>query len=78
MIKKQIKLHNERNRKIKLYNLIKLHDILKYVGKKFYIFEIKIKLLTESIYSEITPIIIFVLKPVLKIQVKDPIFNSAV
>ena len=46
---------------------------LPFIGKKLHIFEKKIKLMTESIYSAITPRIIFVSKPVLKIELKDPI-----
>ena len=46
---------------------------LPFIGNKLHIFEKKIKLMTESIYSAITIRIIFVSKPVLKIELKDPI-----
>ena len=56
---------------MKLYSPQKLHATLKvpYIGKKSHIFENKIKLMTESIYSAITPTIIFVFNPVLKLNI---------
>ena len=55
--------------------IIKIHSILKllYFGKKSYIFETEIKLISESIYFSITHRVIFVSKSVLKIELKDPI-----
>ena len=56
----------------KIINLLK--ELAKNaIGYKLHIFKNKIKLMTESIYSPITTRIIFVSKPVLKIELKDPI-----
>ena len=68
-------MDSDRLKKMKSYIPQKRHVILKlsFMGNKVHIFEKKVKLMTESIYSAITPIIIFVSKPVLKIELKDPI-----
>ena len=62
---------------MKLYGPQKLHVALlvklPFVGKQSYIFEKKIKLMSEPIYSAITPRLIFVYQSVLKIVLKDPI-----
>ena len=61
----EIKLHTNSLRKMKsLYHML---------VKNCNISEKQIKLMTESIYSAITPRLIFVFKPVLKIELKDPI-----
>ena len=72
LIKKDIKLHCERLRNTESYGPQKLHVTLKlpFVDKKLHIFEKKIKLMTESIYSTITPRIFFVSKPMIKIELK--------
>ena len=75
MINKEIKLHADRLKKPKSFGPQKWHVILKlpFIGKKSHIFEKKLKLMTESLYSAVTPRVIFVSKPVLKIELKDPI-----
>ena len=75
LINKEIKLHSDRLKKIKSIGPQKRHVILKlpFMGNKVHIFEKKIKSMTESIYYAITPRIVFVSKPVLKIELKDPI-----
>ena len=72
LINKEIKLHSDILKKAKPSGPQKRDVILKlpFIGNKLHILEKKIKLMTESIYSTITPRIFFVSKPMIKIELK--------
>ena len=75
LIKRVIKLHHNNLNQPKIYGPEKFSAILKlpYIGEKSRVFESKVKDLTKTSYNQMCPRVIFLSKPLLKVQLKDPI-----
>ena len=73
LINRVIKLHNE-NCSEKPYGPEKLHVVLKlpYAGKASYPMVNRVKSITESAYFALKPRVIFTSKPLISLDVKDP------
>ena len=75
LIKRVIKSHDDNCRKPKMFGPEKLFAVLKlpYLGNVSSLFEKKMQELTQSTYNQVKPRVIFVSKPVLRLELKDPI-----
>ena len=75
LISRVIKSHDENCRRPKLFGPDKFSAVLKlpYLGKISQLFEKKIQDLTQLTFNHIKPRVVFVSKPVLSLQLKDPI-----
>ena len=78
LIKRVIKSHHNNLNKSKVFGQEKFSAVLKlpYIGEASRRFEVKVKELIKENYNQISPRIIFLSKPVIKVQFKDPIPNQ--
>ena len=75
LIKRVIKSQHNNLNKPKIFGPEKFPAVLKlpYIGEASRRFEVKVKELIKENYNQISPRIIFLSKPVIKVQLKDPI-----
>ena len=75
LIKRVIKSHHNNLNQPKIYGLEKFPAVLKlpYIGESSCAFENKVKDLTKTYYNQVSPRVIFLSKPLSKMQLKDPI-----
>ena len=75
LINRVIKSHDDNRSKPKLIGPEKFPAVLKlpYLGNASRLFERKVQELIQSTYNQVKPRIIFVSKPILRLELKDPI-----
>ena len=75
LIRREIKSQDDNHKIPKMFGPEKHSAVLKlpYLGNVSYLLEKKVQELTQSTYNQVKPRVIFVSKPVLRLELKDPI-----